>query len=578
MINRTTPAAAVLLAITASVSAASDPAISVVTSQNFFVPSGPLVLPPSTNQVGGYIGNPRIDNDGNWYGAFSFFLNDATRPIEFGRDVALFRNGVPFNREGYALPNSPSWTPQPPIGLRTVGLPYDDAQIASDGSIAQVMDALTGFSTLPDGTPDPGMSILPFPTIDSVNIATIDNRVFLIQGTTEPPFDTLFQLPAGPLAEIGDISTVEPLSATEVIVAARIEQEPGNTFGDSLIAYFRTTDPGLPTQSNELLFTAQNGDIVPDINLALSSVNTSEAGFDANSSGSFITTVDISGAPFDSDDAVLFYDGPSETFSLLARAEPPNTGSEFQILFNAPVAINEAGDWAFVADDSGPSSSDDFIVVNGQEIIREGAIVGTLQPSTLQLGLPTVNIELDREGNVIWPAFWSVDNLCTGQTTNGSDFGIFQGIFFNDQPILEAGVTELHNVDVGGTVFPTLVVKEILNNEFGGFSVSPDGDRLIAAVFAIEPSDNICDFSDNNDAVPGAFVLVEVDLTLIRDEPCPGDANRDDAVTALDISIVLGNFGSTGVSGPSEGDLDGDGNVTALDISVVLGAFGTTCP
>ncbi len=58
---------------------------------------------------------------------------------------------------------------------------------------------------------------------------------------------------------------------------------------------------------------------------------------------------------------------------------------------------------------------------------------------------------------------------------------------------------------------------------------------------------------------------------------CPGDTNGDGAVTALDISNVLSNFGATNASGPSQGDLDGDGNVTALDISIVLSNFGNVC-
>ncbi len=55
---------------------------------------------------------------------------------------------------------------------------------------------------------------------------------------------------------------------------------------------------------------------------------------------------------------------------------------------------------------------------------------------------------------------------------------------------------------------------------------------------------------------------------------CDGDANGDGQVTALDISLVLGNFGSTG----PDGDVNGDGQVTALDISLVLGNFGASCP
>ncbi len=60
-------------------------------------------------------------------------------------------------------------------------------------------------------------------------------------------------------------------------------------------------------------------------------------------------------------------------------------------------------------------------------------------------------------------------------------------------------------------------------------------------------------------------------------QPCPGDTNGDNAVTALDISNVLASFGTTTTEGPAAGDVNADGQVTALDISFVLSAFGSTC-
>ncbi len=73
--------------------------------------------------------------------------------------------------------------------------------------------------------------------------------------------------------------------------------------------------------------------------------------------------------------------------------------------------------------------------------------------------------------------------------------------------------------------------------------------------------------SENSDA---DFFFSTADLAI----PCPGDANGDNAVTPLDISIVLGAFGSTG---DIPADVNGDGAVTPLDISEVLSNFGLTC-
>ncbi len=81
-------------------------------------------------------------------------------------------------------------------------------------------------------------------------------------------------------------------------------------------------------------------------------------------------------------------------------------------------------------------------------------------------------------------------------------------------------------------------------------------------------------------ANPGLGTIT-VDVTLVGFADvvvvCPGDTDGDGAVTALDISTVLSNFGSSSASGPADGDVTGDGLVTALDISEVLSNFGTVC-
>lgn len=57
-------------------------------------------------------------------------------------------------------------------------------------------------------------------------------------------------------------------------------------------------------------------------------------------------------------------------------------------------------------------------------------------------------------------------------------------------------------------------------------------------------------------------------------EPCPGDANGDNAVDLADLNLVLANFGSN----TSNGDVNGDGTVDLADLNLVLANFGTTCP
>ncbi|MFG0291744.1 MAG: hypothetical protein ACF8MJ_01170 [Phycisphaerales bacterium JB050] len=56
-------------------------------------------------------------------------------------------------------------------------------------------------------------------------------------------------------------------------------------------------------------------------------------------------------------------------------------------------------------------------------------------------------------------------------------------------------------------------------------------------------------------------------------EPCPGDANGDQAVDLADLNLVLANFGTA----TSNGDVTGDGNVDLADLNLVLANFGTSC-
>ncbi len=64
-----------------------------------------------------------------------------------------------------------------------------------------------------------------------------------------------------------------------------------------------------------------------------------------------------------------------------------------------------------------------------------------------------------------------------------------------------------------------------------------------------------------------------IDNVSLRAAPlCPADLNGDGEVNALDLSIVLGNWGQQGAA-----DVTGDGFINLLDISTILSAWGL-CP
>ncbi len=76
------------------------------------------------------------------------------------------------------------------------------------------------------------------------------------------------------------------------------------------------------------------------------------------------------------------------------------------------------------------------------------------------------------------------------------------------------------------------------------------------------------------------FGVVTADLTQVRVVGqvtvvplLPGDLDGDDDVDLADLSVLLGNFGTSGAA-PADGDLDGDGDVDLTDLSTLLSNFG----
>ncbi len=65
-------------------------------------------------------------------------------------------------------------------------------------------------------------------------------------------------------------------------------------------------------------------------------------------------------------------------------------------------------------------------------------------------------------------------------------------------------------------------------------------------------------------------------LTLFDIPVCDGDLNSDNHIDLTDLSILLVNFGQTGV-GFRTGDLNGDNVVNLTDLSLLLVRFGQTC-
>ena len=69
------------------------------------------------------------------------------------------------------------------------------------------------------------------------------------------------------------------------------------------------------------------------------------------------------------------------------------------------------------------------------------------------------------------------------------------------------------------------------------------------------------------------FGSADSNATIFALHLMPGDANNDGRVDINDLTIVLINFGRTGMTW-SQGEFTGDGNVDINDLTIVLAHFG----
>jgi hypothetical protein len=77
----------------------------------------------------------------------------------------------------------------------------------------------------------------------------------------------------------------------------------------------------------------------------------------------------------------------------------------------------------------------------------------------------------------------------------------------------------------------------------------------------------------NNGSLVGAAAIVAEDVCAL---PCPGDIDDSGFADAIDLAIVLANWGTPSPKYPAS-DINGDGTVNGADLAIVLSSWGA-CP
>jgi len=324
-----------------------------------------------------------------------------------------------------------------------------------------------------------------------------------------------------------------------------------------------TSTVGGSTQNRGLFFNATQdvlilgGDVLPGLPAPLSGGSIS---FDYRVSAlgsNFIIDHQMTGVSTTMDTVVivngagLMAGGALVQEGTLVPAAVGGVGGENWAAFDF-MGITEQGSYFFTGDTSGPTTTDEFIVIDGVIVHREGDV---LDGQTL-----TGSIEgayMNEAGDLAF--IWAVNDAGTSRGA----------LFFNgDFLLMETNTVDL---DGDGLVEPNSVLAN-----FTGISALTISERDAAGDVRIyfTADIDVNGTSSTTDDIEGFMCL-----TVPAGPPCPTDLNYDGITDLQDLAVILANYG---MSGPhlvrTDGDLDGDDLVGLGDLAVMLAAFGMPCP
>ncbi len=547
-----------------------EPAIEVLVTLPFEIEPGPLTPALSSLAMTKLFGYPRATDSGDWFVAGVFPRTGFPDSFDGLRDVVILKNGEPYLREGLLVPGDPGVVPAVTFNSDLLV----SVSLGGDGTPAIALRAPSQFSLLPDGLPDPA-SISG--TTPKLVVALVDRREVLREG------EQVYIVPGLPpeASFLEDLLSLQAAGAGRVLVQADLN-ELGTPAPDARVL-FELMDAGGPSESRRFLLTSGAPTLVPPAGLpfGLRDMNVGPDGVGYSSGGDVVLGVGIAGAPEERDEAILYRAGTGVTWSVAAREgeASPIAGRVYDGLAFRPVAVNAAGDVGFLASVSGVETDDDVLVVNGAVVAQEGVTVGTAAPGPLAFDGATESLQMDPSGNVVWCGSWSAPKsaVCPDSPYASSGPVRFEGLFFNDELLVEGGVSTIHDVVIDGVLYPELVIADLPNTGADGFHVSANGRWLVFQALVTKPFSDPCVYSLDSDAAPLTAVLLRIDLDEVRGGAGCNAADLAEPfgeLTFADISAFLGAFNA----GDAAADLAAPFGVFSFaDITAFLGAYSAGC-
>jgi len=274
---------------------------------------------------------------------------------------------------------------------------------------------------------------------------------------------------------------------------------------------------------------------------------------------------------------------------------PGNGTLAWQILDTGDFRIDADGvNWMAQGDDTGPTASDDMLVVNGDVVIREDSTVGAYVSPVSTITEPF----MDHAGN--WMARGNNDDLQDWVVRNGVVVAETDGDITPANPSGELYDDTIFSATffvLGGNCLGDYIIAGTTNNPDPLFDavvtlnsqrvILRQGDPIDANGNGL-PDDNIFVHVFNNDdsfLTPDGLYYFNADIKfdntvdaathqafLVVRAFCPGDIDRDGDVDQSDLGVMLSGFGVN-----DAGDTDCDGDTDQSDLGVLLSNFGADC-
>jgi hypothetical protein len=168
-----------------------------------------------------------------------------------------------------------------------------------------------------------------------------------------------------------------------------------------------------------------------------------------------------------------------------------------------------------------------------------------------------------------------VTNACGSDISNVATLDVIDDPVITQDPTdqtVTEGATANFGVVSDGTLFQWR--KDGLPLSDGG-NISGSETAFLSISNAQDSDEGLyrCDVQNGCGAVTSA----SASLTVNPPGGCLGDFNHDNVIDLGDLTIILSNFGFSGM-GPDQGDMNGDTVVDLSDLTTFLALFGSPCP